>query len=412
MAPTPWRWASRWMSHDAPRVRRGNRRRRAPLGVAVWKTLAHVSLGLILAGCASSKTAVAGKPASSSGFASWFKAPSSGKAPKPPKIKSAEQAIVVLQESKDADYRVQAYHKLNKADRLSVADRAEAQRLLLEGSQNETTPLARTAAIQSLKAFNGPEALDALRESANDRNPLVRAEACKALGELKDPGSMEMMGRLAINDTSIDVRHRAAEALVAMNDPQANTYLSQCLLDQDYAIVNIAAKGLRENTKQDLGTSPEAWAHYLREGSTDPNYRKPETKPATMWARLMGRGGDTLVMPTNAMVAKPNESDAEAKPAVATAPLKQDTASASGSFKAPAEVVKKEPAPPVKVTKTPGEVGPLTSSKPLSISTKPAARSTEKAPPANDAAEEEVGAVVTPPIQISRPMSRNPDSRK
>lgn len=94
----------------------------------------------------------------------------------------------------------------------------------------------------------------------NDEDSYVRQGAAWALGEIKD---LRAIGPLifAIKDKDLDVRLRAAKALVKIGTPAVEP-LIEALKDKDSYVRGNAAWGLRAITGQDFGGDPAKWQEW------------------------------------------------------------------------------------------------------------------------------------------------------
>ncbi|MCO5171237.1 MAG: HEAT repeat domain-containing protein [Planctomycetes bacterium] len=101
-------------------------------------------------------------------------------------------------------------------ERLRLVDLATpvASRLV-DGPEQDPSPLVRTAAAAALGELGGADALEALRRAAlRDPSPEVRAAAARELGDLRDraPGTSDVLIR-ALRDEAGAVRLNARRAL-------------------------------------------------------------------------------------------------------------------------------------------------------------------------------------------------------
>lgn len=95
-------------------------------------------------------------------------------------------------------------------------DRAEAIPDLIECFQkSRKDPLLRFLCVQLLGFSEAPEALPVLLDALDDKNEMVRAEACRSLEDLADPSSISHL-EARLDDMDEDVRVAAAEALLAV----------------------------------------------------------------------------------------------------------------------------------------------------------------------------------------------------
>lgn len=84
----------------------------------------------------------------------------------------------------------------------------------LIGALSSFNDLSRVEARKALVGLGG-QAIPFLAEALNDRNPVRRWEAAKALGEIGDPNAAPILVR-ALEDERFEVRWLAAKGLIAM----------------------------------------------------------------------------------------------------------------------------------------------------------------------------------------------------
>lgn len=102
-------------------------------------------------------------------------------------------------------------------------DRADALPDLVECFQkSRKDPLLRFLCIQLLGFSESPAALPVLLDALDDKNELVRAEACRSLEDLAHPSSIPHL-EARLDDIDEDVRVAAAEALVAVRGGRRET---------------------------------------------------------------------------------------------------------------------------------------------------------------------------------------------
>jgi hypothetical protein len=141
---------------------------------------------------------------------------------------------------------------------------------------NDRDPLVRSNAVKALGAIQDPRAVEPLIKVLNDKDPLIQRQAVKALGRINDPRAVEplivvledkerrpyvrmsaaeALGRLgdpravaslisALDDSHWDVRSHAAEALGRIKDPLAVEPLIEALIDEDVTVRGNAVDAL------------------------------------------------------------------------------------------------------------------------------------------------------------------------
>jgi hypothetical protein len=166
-------------------------------------------------------------------------------------------------EDPDPNVRYQAYRKL-ASPRCYDTDqqKAEAATLLATKLSEGGEPLASRAAIcRTLGAIQRVEGRDALLAAINDPEPLIRGEACRALGAIGQPEDAAPLTRIMTTDQSGDCRVAAIEGLGVLKkaDPQVQVLLVDAMQNDDPSIRVAAVRSLRTITGKDLGVSPDRW---------------------------------------------------------------------------------------------------------------------------------------------------------
>jgi len=100
--------------------------------------------------------------------------------------------------------------------------------------------------------------IEKLIESLKDRDPSVRWESAKRLGDLKDNrGLVPLIG--ALSDNHAYVRRRAAVALGEQHDLRAVDPLIKALHDEDSFVSQFALESLEKITGQQFGNDSKKW---------------------------------------------------------------------------------------------------------------------------------------------------------
>ena len=134
----------------------------------------------------------------------------------------------------------------------------------LEGG-NES--VATQAAIcRTLGSLDRPAALTALRKAALADDPIVRTEACRALGRIGKPEDETMLARVMTTDVSRDCRVAAIEALGELEhvDPRIGLTLVEGMRNPDPAIRAASYQALTDVTGEDLGFEVDRWDELAR----------------------------------------------------------------------------------------------------------------------------------------------------
>jgi HEAT repeat protein len=98
-------------------------------------------------------------------------------------------------------------------------DRADAIPDIVECyGKSRKDPVLRFLCVQLLGFTESPAAYPTLLEAINDKNPMVRAEACRSLEDLARPDAIAVL-EARLDDVDEDVRVAAAEALATIRRP-------------------------------------------------------------------------------------------------------------------------------------------------------------------------------------------------
>ncbi|MBX9653808.1 HEAT repeat domain-containing protein [bacterium] len=241
-----------------------------------------LALGLMLVGCSTmpglrlgqsrdQAPAVAGADKTDTNTSStWIKNPF--------KKKEKVDPLVVLQTGVKGKERIEAYRELGKPELVSKEMRALSRKLLIEGATSEYSVLARSAAIHSLAAYDEADVTETLLKATEDRSAMIRVEAVEALKNRTGDEIAKTIRNMAVADTDADVRIAATRILASSKDrnPTVINTLVDCLKDDELAVVDCAATGLRDMTGADIKT-----AKYQEWRSWVDNHPNLENIPAT-----------------------------------------------------------------------------------------------------------------------------------
>jgi len=173
-----------------------------------------------------------------------------------------------VRESDDPNVRYAAITRL--ADPGSYSDesqRVEAARELSARLQSGHESVAARAAIcRTLGALGRPEAREAVRKAVLDESPLVRTQACRALGHVGNAQDATLLARIMATDLNRDSRVAAIEALATLGttDPRIALTLVEGMRNPDPAIRAASYESLKQLTGQDLGLDAEPWEQQAR----------------------------------------------------------------------------------------------------------------------------------------------------
>jgi hypothetical protein len=166
-------------------------------------------------------------------------------------------------EDPDPNVRYQAYRKLASPRCYDTEQqKAQAATLLAARLSEGKEPLASRAAIcRTLGSIQRIEGREALLEAINDPDPMIRGEACRALGSIGHPEDAAPLTRIMTTDRSGDCRVAAIEGLglIKKADPRVQILLVDAMRNDDPSIRVAAVRSLRTITGKDLGVSPDRW---------------------------------------------------------------------------------------------------------------------------------------------------------
>jgi hypothetical protein len=191
----------------------------------------------------------------------------------------------VIRNSPDGDKRAKALRALQEP--LGHGGSSEEQEVvvpvLLYAAAKDTQPLCRLAAIQSLRKFKDPRAVDGLKEAyyragsfnAETAN-VIRCQALDALGETANPSAVEFLvqvlreppveGPDPDRQQKLDERIAAAHALGHFKSYQATESLVGVLrTDHDVALRQRATESLQAATGKDFPPDYRLWSDFLHQ---------------------------------------------------------------------------------------------------------------------------------------------------
>lgn len=188
---------------------------------------------------------------------------------------TAASAMNKIRSSDDPNLRYLAFVRLGE---LSIYDddaqKVDATRVLKAALASGDEPSASRAALcRSLGALGRPEARSVLLKSVEDSEPLVRAEALRALGKVGSEDDPTVLAQHMVADTSLECRIAAIEGLGMMQplDPRYLMSLTRGMENQEPAIRLASYDSLRKLTGKDLGVAPAPWKKFAEEALAKAN---------------------------------------------------------------------------------------------------------------------------------------------
>lgn len=191
-----------------------------------------------------------------------------------------------VEQSPDPNIRHRAYTRL--ADPLCYTGEAQKDQAVdvLSAKLAETSePTASRAQIcRTLGDLERPAARAALIRAVEDEDPLVRAEACRALGKVGTSEDAAILSRIMAADTSADCRLAAIEGLGALRttDLRVMEQLVKGMEHEDPGIRLACFRALKTLTDEDYGPDPRPWQDELasRQALARRMAQEPRTAPA------------------------------------------------------------------------------------------------------------------------------------
>lgn len=169
----------------------------------------------------------------------------------------------------DPNVRYQAYANLARVNAYdNQAQRTEAVELLTKRLSTKQESLAARAVIcRTLGALHEPSARPALIAAVNDPEPLIREEACRALGKVGIEEDAILLNHIAGVDQYLDCKVAALDGLADLK-PQDTRILQSLVMameDESPAIRLGAVIALQKSSGKDLGVEPGPWKKYVEE---------------------------------------------------------------------------------------------------------------------------------------------------
>lgn len=200
-------------------------------------------------------------------------------------FKEPADPVAVIRNSKDGAERARALRCLREplGHGGSQQDQEAILALLKYSASHETQPLCRVAAIDALRKFRDPQAVDGLKEAyyrAGNFPPetatALRCQALTALGETKQPAAVDVLVRVLreppVEGPDQDQQHKlneratAARALGNFNQYEATGALVEVLQkEQNPALRNRAHESLVSATGRELPPDAQTWSDFLRD---------------------------------------------------------------------------------------------------------------------------------------------------
>jgi hypothetical protein len=175
--------------------------------------------------------------------------------------------------------RVTTYHRKvadlaelrKKASTMPQAERDETAAHLAARLHEEKSPAMRYEFVRTLAEFATPVAQQAVAATVTDEDPQVRVLACRALGKQPSEEGFQVLSRLVVDDTDLDVRIAAASELGKFQAFNASQALRAVLDARDPAL-QLAAMQSLENLEghREYRKNVAVWREHLDGGQPTP----------------------------------------------------------------------------------------------------------------------------------------------
>jgi HEAT repeat protein len=181
---------------------------------------------------------------------------------------TAKSFLGHVRNNPDPNVRYIAYSKLAAADAYDSPDQKdEAVRTLIDKFANGREPVAtRAMIVRTLGELHDPKARDLLVKAASSQEPIIKIEACRALGKVGRPEDVTVLAQVMTVDNLEDARIAAIDGIAEMKtaDPRIHRLLVEGMDHEDPAIRLASLNALRRTLRKDLGTDPAAWRKELK----------------------------------------------------------------------------------------------------------------------------------------------------
>ncbi|RCS42187.1 HEAT repeat domain-containing protein [Bremerella cremea] len=167
--------------------------------------------------------------------------------------------------------RIQSLDSLaNRAGSLTSVERTTQSTKLSQDLATEPNSVIRVHMVRTLAKMNTPEAFAGLKSSLYDNDEFVRREAVTAMGTMKNPEAIALLGDVLIRDRDYDVRLTAAKSLGEFNSDAAHSALVPALDARDPAMRFAAIESLRKSSKVDYKGDTAKWREFAQGGNPEP----------------------------------------------------------------------------------------------------------------------------------------------
>jgi HEAT repeat protein len=194
-----------------------------------------------------------------------------------PTVDSPQEALAAIRESRDPGLRRAAFEYLGNPRHLGgeAGDRDEVTTILGLALQSEAEPQTRILILESMTHLGSPQRVEAMSPAVTDKEPAVRAAACRHLGRTGSPEAAAKLEPLLVSDSSLDVRLAAADALAHIPTRPAALSLLAGLEDSDVAIRYRCRESLKQITGKDHSSDVGQWQQEIQTANFEELAKRP-----------------------------------------------------------------------------------------------------------------------------------------
>lgn len=140
---------------------------------------------------------------------------------------------------------------------------------------SERNPYVRSEILRVLGELKSTAATNVLRQALQDDAPDVRVAACEILGKQTRPEAIDLLAATLSTDQDLDVRLAATRALGGFEEPPATEALAVAVNDADPALQFRGVQSLRSSSRADVGNRLSVWRRFIQR--REPEYTEPPT---------------------------------------------------------------------------------------------------------------------------------------
>lgn len=181
-----------------------------------------------------------------------------------PSIDSPAAALAAIRESSDPAQRRAAFEYLGEPDHVATDDREEVTGILSLALSSEPNAQTRIVILRSLARLDSPKRWEPIATALKDNDPAVRITACRVVGKSAGPEVVNLLDQLLVNDSNLDVRLAAADALGNIATREAALALLSGVADTDVAMRYRCRQSLRQIIGKDHAANVDQWREEIQ----------------------------------------------------------------------------------------------------------------------------------------------------